>query len=243
MEYQVSGISSNLVMVQPTEHITKIGQWVAFDVHEPSKNFTVRAKVLAVPDRLLHSKDACRKLKGYQGAYGAKIRQFLNNRSLEYATDMELVVGDEIVFQYINHASCMGEGLYWHLGEKNPALFIGYDQIYMILRDGKQILPNGWVWVEPCVWTKDSAVADNGAVVGQIGQKVVGHGIVRNFGKPNRGYLYEDWQDADDLKEGDKVLFKHTAGVSAEWFCHKTLNDGKFPYYVMQRHDIYAIKH
>lgn len=240
-EYKVSGISYNLVMVQPTAHITNIGEWVLFDVHEPSKHFTVKGTVLQVPDRLFHAKKHTRTFQKKDGYAITQLRQYLNNRSLEYDTEMELQVGDEVVFQYTNHSSCMADGLYWYMGQENPALFINYDQIYMIIRDGKQILPNGWVWVEPIAWTAEDAVTDIGEVIGVVGKPKPNVGIVRNFGKPNAAYLYEDWVDADDLKMGDTVVFKQTAAVCVEWYCHKTLNDGNFPYFAMQRHDIYAI--
>lgn len=242
-EYEVLGISCNLVLIQPTAHITNIGEWVLFDVHEPSKHFTVRGTVLQVPDRLFHAKKHTRPLLKKDGYAITKFRQFANNRSLEYGTEMELQVGDEVVFQYTNNQSCIEDGLYWYMGQENPALFVSYDQIYMIIRDGKQILPNGWVWVEPITWTRKDAVSESGEVIGAVGKAKVSVGIVRNFGVPNTAYLYEDWVDADDLKIGDTVVFKKTASVSAEWYCHNTLNEGKLPYYVMQRHDIYAIKH
>ena len=242
--HEVDYISSNLVMIQPTNHITKKGEWDLFDIHEPSKRFTVRATVLKVPNKLFHAKKSLDKFKGLEKcAAVSKVRQFLNNRSLEYDTQMELMEGDEVVFNYITHSSCLQDGLYWNLGEKNPALFINYDAIYMVIRGGEHIMVNGWVWVEPILWSLDDAIKENGMVVADVGQKAVGVGIVRNLGTPNKAYLYEDWVDEDDIKEGDEIMFKKTSGVSAEWFCHKTLNEGKFPYYIMQRHDIYTVKH
>jgi len=230
-------------MIQPTAHLTKIGEWVMYDVHDFSHHYTVKGTVLMVPKLLYDAGDSIRGLERFDRSEQlVKQKQFLNNRSLEFATQMEVQVGDEVVFRYSNHMEAMAQGLYWHVdSNKVPAMFVPYDTLFMANRGDDQIMLNGWAWVEPVLWSKDELENEHGMVVEKMANRKTGIGVVRNIGKVNGNYLYDKrGGDADDVDVGDTVLFKKTAGVCAEWFCHQSLNKGRYPYYVMQRRDILA---
>jgi len=236
-------ISSNLVMVRPEAHMNKIGEWQIFDIHSPAHHHSVRGRVVKVPDNLYCAGDQIRKLDRVQRCDEViKNKQFIATRSLEFGTKMELEIGDEVIFRYIIHTECMSQGWYWYEeGEEVPCLFMPYDSIFMIIRDGKRIMVNGWLWVEPVQVSKDEVANDVGMIIAEQGKKKIGSGIVRLAGSCNSSYLYEAGSDLDDVKVGDSVVFKKTAGVGVEWFCHQSLNSGRYPYYVMQRKDILAI--
>jgi co-chaperonin GroES (HSP10) len=237
-------IRDNLVLIQPTAHLNKIGEWVIFDIHDPAHHYTVKGTVLMVPDKLYFAGHQLKELGQFAPCSQiVKQKQFLSNRSVEFDTPMELEVGDEVVFKYINHVSCVEDGRYWTFGdEKNPALFIPYDTIFMAERAEKKVMLNGWLWVEPMAYEKDELTDAHGVVKNRMGGKKIGRGTIRSLGTPNKGYLYGEVPDCDDVAVGDQVLFKKTAGVSIEWFYHQSLNEGKHPYYVMQRKDIMAVE-
>jgi len=230
-------------MIQPTAHLTKIGEWVLYDVYDPSFHFTVKGKVLIVPKYLYQASEDLKNLDRFErGEQLTKQRQFLTNRSLDFGCDMQLRVGDDVVFRYANHLECMRQGLYWHIDDnKVPALFVPYDTLFMAIRKKEQIMLNGWVWVEPVLWSKEEVLDEHGLIRAVHTEKKAGIGIIRNIGDVNHSYLYDKrGGDRDDVKIGDKVLFKKTAGVSVEWYSHQSLNEGRYPYYVMQRRDILA---
>lgn len=241
--YKPDYISNNLVLLQPTSHLNRIGEWVIYDIHDPAHHYTVRGKVLMVPDRLVFNGDKYRQIKKLEGGENQLTRiQHLTTRSVDYNTPMQLKVGDEVIFKYINHVTCKEQGLYWPMGEKNPALFINYDTLFMAFRGKERIMLNGWVWVKPLDYSADEICDKYGVIHHEIGEKKVGEGIVVDMGVPNKGYLHYEGGDSDDIQIGDKVYFKHTAGVSVEWFYHQSLNEGKHPYYAMHRRDILGIE-
>lgn len=238
------GISNNLVMIQPTQHLNKIGEWVIYDVHDPAHHFTVKGTVLMVPDRLYHAGDHLREKKSLQKCELVTLHnQFLTNRSVEFDTDMELKVGDEVVFKYINHINCIDKHLFYHReGHKNPAMFMPYDSLFMAIRDGQTIMLNGKIWVEPISYKSDELEDENGIIIHREGKKQLGVGIVRNVGSICRDYLYDKiGGDVDDVKVGDKIDFLKSGGVSIEIAYHQSLNEGKHPYYMMSRREILNI--
>ena len=238
-----SRISNNMVMVKPVAHMNTIGEWQIFDIHDTSHHMSVKGEVLMVPDELYCHGDLVRKLDAYpKCSQVTKTSQFYACRSLEYGNKMDLQVGDEVVFRYINHVECIADGRFWHVDNSGiPALFMSYDTLFMAQRGDEQIMLNGWLWVEPTLWSKEEVMNDAGMVVATQGKKKVGSGCVRNVGNPNSSYLYSKGSDLCDIKVGDDIMFQKTAGVSVEYFCHQSLNEGRHPYYIMQRKDILAV--
>ncbi|MCH9664809.1 MAG: hypothetical protein K0U41_03070 [Gammaproteobacteria bacterium] len=236
-------IASDLVLIQPTRHLNKVGDWVLYDIHDTSHHLTVKGKVLMLPQRLTYTGHQVAKYIHHPNSERMiAYKQHLNNRSMEFDTDIEVHVDDDVVFRYVNHIECRAQGWWWPTGDnENPALLVPYDNIFMAVRDQKQIMTNGYIWVEPILWTKDEVVQENEFVKENAGQRKTGVGIVKEIGSCNRHYLYERRADFDSVKVGDVILFKKTAGITAEWYYHKTLNEGRFPNYVMQRKDILAI--
>ena len=48
--------------------------------------------------------------------------------------------------------------------------------------------------------------------------------------------------EGPDVEVGIKILFRHSNAVSIEYKYHKTLNEGKYAFYRMQRKDILAYR-
>jgi co-chaperonin GroES (HSP10) len=238
------GISNNLIQVQPTGHLNKIGEWEIFDIHDPAHHFTIKGEVVMVPDRLYHAGDDLREIKQFQESeLRGQVSQFVTNRSVEFETIVEPKVGDEVIFRYINHQNCMDKDLYhYQKGFDNPSLFMPYDSLFAIIRDGKMIMINGWIWVKPISYSEEELENEYGVLVNREGEKKIGVGIVDNLGSLCTDYLYDAiGGDIDDVKIGDKIAFHKTAGVSIEIDYHQSLNEGDHPYYIMHRREILNI--
>lgn len=72
---------------------------------------------------------------------------------LENDTDMELQVGDKVVFNFNAVEIAKGQGMV--IGKN---ILVRYDMIYAAIRNGEVIVINGGVIVEPCVETIKSTV-------------------------------------------------------------------------------------
>lgn len=231
-------ITANYVLVLPDENFSERNGLKIADSFEPAKHYSVRGKVVEVPNRLVYGGDFLKKNKiGRNLSLGpmTDIYQKLFLDSLEWDTDMELSVGDDVFFKYNMHMLCYDHNLIVRRNGRDHYL-IRYDYLYMA-NESKML--NGWVLVEPVKWTDEELVTENGTR--RITKKTnkLGVGIVKCVGSKNRDYLNYDKADAD-VSVGDKIFFRHSKSVPIEYKFHKTFEFGNC--FRMQRKDILFIQ-
>lgn len=119
----------NYVLIKPDATNTftlSTGNDLYFDNRfEEQKAAPQSGTVIAVPEKLTFSHNP-------------------GENSLDYQTDMELIVGDRVIFNYNAKAEAMAMGMV--LGDD---FFVRYDMIYVAVRDESVICVNGTVIVEP----------------------------------------------------------------------------------------------
>ena len=167
--------------------------------HQP-----VRGKVVAVPHRL---------------RYGDSVM-------LDWDTDMELQVGDEIVVNYneIHNALRSFRRSYFILNGKR-IIAVRYDKINAGKRDGKIIPVNGYVYVEPIPPTALDPL-ENPYLKQNARDRV--WGVVRYVGKRNRAYFHTDeYKDDFDPPVGGVIGMMPHADLFCESPDHPIFFDGK----------------
>ena len=231
-------IRHNLVGIVPDKnHETQKGYALGTFVNE-ARHYSIRGRVVAVPEVLCYNGHAVQSMKkrSYGGSYWARKISLISERSLEYDADMELQVGDEAIFHYINHNIANDEGMWlnWN-GEK--VYLLKYDLLYARIRDSVLHPLNGWIMVDPI---EVSPVTEKGFANTGQSQYVKGRGIVRHVGNKIGGYLYYPGHvDSLDISVGDTVYFSNACSTSFEWKGH-AMNE--HPMYRMHRKDILALE-
>jgi hypothetical protein len=233
-------IANNKVLILPKGHYTSDGVFELYDSFNPERHWSVSGQVVMLPDRLVCNHGYIEELRKNRNPISQKIIQEAVRTSLDFETYNQLEIGDMVWFRYNNHANVLDDGEY--IEYKNvKLLLIDYDTLYLALRKENQIPLNGWIFVEPIDYSKDELVALGGGFEKWVkDERVPGVGIVRLTGEPNSCYI-DGKPEGQDIPVGKKILFRRTLNVPIEWAYHKELNEGKYPYYRMQRKDVLAI--
>jgi len=236
-------IKNNKVLILPDGHFNSDGDFELFDAFEPAKHFSIMGTILALPERLLYYGEEIKELRKNRNPVVTKEIQYLMSTTMEFGTTIgDAKIGDRVAFRFTNHVNALEEGDWIDMYELGKALLIDWDQLYCrIDNEGNMIMLNGWIMVEPIEHTLEEMTDSAGILVLEKDRKKPGVGIVRIIGEPNFGDTSGD-DLGPDVKVGDVVLFRHSNNVPIEWSYHKVLNDGKYPFYRMQRKDILAIR-
>jgi hypothetical protein len=217
LSYQTT---NNMVLVKPSlgeQKITlpdgtelKIDAQFEKEVHAPCS-----ATVVAVPSILIHSSE--------------------NVVGMEWETEMELRVGDFVVYNYLSAMAALdhNDSLSF-VCEKELYFLVPYYQIFACKRDNQIIPINGYCLVSP-INSKDSIWEINESASTVIG--CVAH-VSKSLIKQ---YLDGDGlPDTDNIQVGDIVSFDIAADLPVQYPLHATL-DEKTIYYRMQRRYINGI--
>lgn len=165
-----------------------------------------------------------------------------NPNSVQYDVDMEVQVGDRVIFDFkaeseVRKVAAPIDGSY-------P---LRYDDIYVVIREGEVIPINGIVLVEACDTTEEEDVKKAMEFLHLpdtvLKEKSEVMGYVRYIGTPCRGFLNApaELTEVDDhVSVGDKVLFHHAYAVELQYSMHQIINKGKV-LYRMRRKDIFAV--
>lgn len=234
-------ITNNHVLILPEPNFTKDGDFELIDVFEPAKHFSVRGTVVAVPEELNYfGKEVAELMKDHKRNLTA-IQEY-TRWSMEWDTPLEISVGNEVYFQYMNRiASVEDNKVLGHdeLGEQG-LLFIEYNDLYMAMSGEDSWMLNGFIFVEAIEYTLEEIKELGGGVfIDTPTLEKPGMGIVRKIGSMNGSYL-DGSVEGPKISVGTKVLFRHSNAVPVEYKYHKEINDGKYAYYRMQRKDILA---
>jgi hypothetical protein len=211
------------------------------DAFNPAYHWSVHGTVLAIPEKLSFNKYLISKLKRSTKRvydYRLDLVRRLYHKSTEYDTDMQVKVGDRVVFNYMSQLTAKEEGAIIEGG----ACLMRYDALYMAKRGNEGIMLNGFILVEP-IELSEQELSQIG-----VGLKIAlrdnlkeGYGIVRKMGIPNRSYLSGKYSDGVDLHIGQLVGFDKSNQVTMEWQYHKKENGGKKAWFKMQRKDVFAL--
>lgn len=163
---------SNYVEIEiddSNEWYDKNGLKIQLDTtYEPEKNAQVVGVVTAVPDRLWYDKK--------------------NPASMEYDVDMELSVGDRVVFHFLAISNARKEGRV-----TGNRIILSYSSIYAKLTDSYPKPINGWLLVRPCRKKKE------GFLEGVLEEYDVSktYGLVVGAGAPIREYRIGGFLDPE----------------------------------------------
>ena len=136
---------------------------------------------------------------------------------VEWLTDLEACVGDEAFWGIMEGSNC-------------PIVYCGSDIYYLVdyasirmLKRGEEIIPvNGFVLVE-----KKEEVDRTSVLIVDHAKKVnKSRGVVIKSGKPNVEYYGAEQYDAQNLKEGDEVMFSISAWTELEDERYARFNKG-----------------
>jgi len=206
---------------EPNDHI-KVGD-VELQIdtsYNPMQHAITTGTVIGLPSRLIFDRKEPAK-------------------TMLYDTDMELRVGDRIIFEYLAY----GEAI------KNDPIdggyCIRYDEVLVAIR-GEQVIPvNGIVLIEPIDISETEEVKEMSKflVVPDYvkTQKSESRGIVRHVGSPLRGYAMDTSNsiyEADDIHVGDKVYFNSNYAIPLQYEMHRIFDK---VLYRMRRKDILGI--
>ena len=174
-------------------------------------------------------------LKYTQPEYG-KSDTLINGESpLEFDTDMEVQLGDNVYFNYLSMNKAIITGRVIEYKEKMCA-FIRYDRLYAIERNGVFLGANGYILA-----TRQKAVISSLLEIPNHRNK--NEAIVDVVGTPLREYFWEKMQsdnpyyDHGFVQPNDKIVFRETSARQLE---NKVVRVRDIEYARLQEKDIFA---
>lgn len=237
MSQKLPQISHNYFWVLPDPSFTELFGMKLYDGFDPARRLSVYGKVYQCPDTIIKPK---------KNKLGARLPNFIavnrerkfNRYACEFSNDTEVLVGDTICFSYTQHFSEKWED---KSISEHPLIAVHSDSVYMVIRQGQEIMCNGYIWVEPIMYSKEELMQpENIKAWGAKNSNKLGFGIIRNVGHPNSLYRDEQHinQDLSPAQIGQSVFFRKTA-ATVEWEAHqKTNKQSNVPYMRIQRKDI-----
>lgn len=133
--------------------------------------------------------------------------------SVQYDVDIELQVGDFVIFNYLAHSHAVKTG-----AVIDGNILVKYDAIYLAIRNGEIITPNGSVIVEPL-----NELVKSGLIIpDSYDKRLKNYGKVLYAGTPDKGHRMRTFgppsppmqnteegfsQSETYAKPGDKVYF------------------------------------
>lgn len=203
--------TSNYVIVKPIQDTSVVSGLYLDTSWKPENHVQVINRVVAVPDRL-------------------KRLPIDHNCFMEWETNMELEVGDQVWVNYLAILKAIEVDVD---GEK--CKLVPYSKIYFALRREAVIALNGYVLVEPI---PEPEVKTSLILMSEPKEKKT-EGIVRYFGVPNTCYYDPttgDRIDAEecDIEEGDHVVLKRGFYSKIENELHQSFGN----YLIVHRRNI-----
>ena len=163
--------------------------------------------------------------------------------SMNFEVDIELEVGDKVVFHYLTQENAKLDGR-----EMEEGFLVRYDQLYLAIRKDQVICLNGYIIVEPeSALIKTKLFLPDQATLRKAKQT----GVVRYAGAPVRNYLHPThfssrnepiYPPGDEpVAVGDRICFSHYDAVPLQQdsYIHGVLS--KSILYKMQHRDVLGI--
>lgn len=202
-------------------------------VDTAAQHFSIKGKVYAVPEKLTFNGKRIKKSRLNFSNDSDSIRELgqLMGSSLEFDTSMDVEVGDEVVFDYLEHIGCYEDGR-WIETELGDMYLIRYDSLYMaVKKDGSYVPLNGMIMIEE---KNPEKITENGLILPMLLEnenKIEKWSCaeVELVGTPLKGYK-QDLTLSDDrtpIKKGDTILFRPGGSYPLEWVLHQKLFPGR----------------
>jgi hypothetical protein len=215
---------NNMVAIKPfpaDEIRLKSGEKLYLDVRfEEYLNAKTAGEVIAVPDKLHYDTDAT------------------SYNSIDWDTDMELQVGDVVIYNYLAVKNSLHMG---HFIDKD-IICIPYDKIYVAIRNQNVIPINGVILVEPeeefigtFLHVPDNAVTNSK----QVGKVVYAGTPVRGYRKE---YIYSGHTSPDKaVNVGDRIIFNWNDAIPIQPNAELRGEITRGMLYRMQHKDVHAV--
>lgn len=165
---------------------------------------------------------------------------------MDWETEMEARPGDRVVMYFMAVQNCLRPEYGKYIRENGEtSIFITYQNIYAVIRDGNIIPVNGYILVEPVedpYWERlvEKYIKVNIEIpdMRKPSLKDVCYGRVRHIGTANIRYADRGKSDEGyDVAVGDTVVMKRISDIPMEYEYHTKLENKM---YRIQRHDILA---
>lgn len=216
-------------------------------VTNDAMHYAVKGKVFALPKKLLFPRKEIKSLRKSFGNNHADMNRLgeVTRKCLEWDTDIEVEIGDEVLFDYLAHISCYEEGR-WIETELGDMFLVRYDELHLSIKpDGTKKPLNGWMVItrEEKPKETESGIALFHAKEDDISKKAFARVI--HQGTPIRGYKHDldRADDPHDFKEGDRVLYRPGGSRPLEWMLHQTLYPGKKALLIHRENIFYTESH
>jgi co-chaperonin GroES (HSP10) len=169
-------------------------------------------------------------------------------RGKNWNTTVELQEGDRVVVHYLAISNAFKPESFQAVIEGNDLyVFVNYESIYAIIRDGVIIPINGYLLVEPCENPEWIRLQERMKAIGQEAVRLstknntdVVYGIIRYIGKPVERYAGGKTDNGFDVKQGDTVVMRRISDIPIEFDLHAKFDSGK-KYWRVQRRNILAV--
>jgi hypothetical protein len=224
---------NNLVMIKLDSENDHIKLRNGFELYvdttfEPEKHMTVTGTIYGLPSKLSYSGQP--------------------NIGMPWDTEMEVRYGDQVIVYYLAIINALKpENRRYVLEGEDRFVFVNYQNLFCVVREGRIIPINGYCLIEPC---EDPSITADKERLSKIGiELIIGakrrntdvtYGIVRYVSVPNRGYVDEGHSDEGvNIAVGDMVVLKRTNDIPLQYNLHAKIDDGKL-YWRVQRRNILA---
>lgn len=198
-----------------------------------SQHYSVKGKVYAIPEKLTFNGTKIKKKRLNFASDDGDVAELgrLVGSSLDYDAEMELEVGDEVMFDYLQHIECYEEGKFitTDLGDM---YLMRYDSLFLAIKpDGRKVPLNGIVIIEEKPLER---ITESGLIIPlliEMEDKITKWSCAEVIlaGKPLRGYK-QDLTLSDDpqpLKEKDLIMFRPGGSFPLEWVLHQKVFPGQ----------------
>lgn len=213
---------NNMVAIKPfpsDEIRLKSGDKLYLDIRfEEYLNAQTAGEVIAVPDSLYFNPKS--------------------DRSLEWDTDVEIQVGDTVIFNYlaVKNARHMKQII------DRDVVCISYDKIYTVIRNGEVICVNGFILVAPETEKIETTLEIPDTAIERSKQL----GRVLYAGSPNRGYRMEKLLAGttgpdSPVNVGQRVLFNWNDAIPIQPNAELRGEIKREVIYRMQHKDVHAV--
>ena len=220
---------NNLVLLKPKMKNDKIflgnGSHLYLDTQfEPEKHAEIVCDVIQVPDHLIYSEK-----------YG-------NYVTMPWEIEMEAQPGDVAFCDYlaIRNALINKEDGKAFIIDNEVYFLIHYMNIFMVLREDKPIMCNGYILVEPTYDEYEKVAGEFKKLNLEVPdsakdlKKYTQFGIVRYIGSRPKRYLNKASVDMD-LEVGQKIMFDKFADIPLEYDLHQTFEKGKTIFRILRK--------
>ena len=185
---------------------------------EPEKHYRVSGIVKAVPESLY---------------FNPTDMEF----SMEFDVSMDLKVGDNVFFHYLQMDRAIKEELLIEIDGKQH-IYIRYDSCFCAFRGEEVVMLNGWMLLEP--YGTEEQIQSDFLDLQLRTRKTKPHplkGKILHASSPVKTYLWgkHEKDDGIDIEEGDVVSFLPYSNIPPEYGLHESL--GKV-FYRTQRKEL-----